>query len=74
MSVTILTETGVQDTAIALHAFHEATERGFGTVIETECVIRSSLRRKDDLRSIAAHALAERSAARSRGLASSDRF
>ncbi len=35
MSVTILTETGVQDTAIALRAFHEATERGFGTVIET---------------------------------------
>jgi ornithine cyclodeaminase len=35
VTVCDLTGTGVQDTAIALHAFAKATERGFGTIIET---------------------------------------
>ena len=34
ITVCDLTGTGVQDTAIALHAFRIATERGFGTVFE----------------------------------------
>lgn len=29
-----LTGTGVQDTAITLHAYRKATQRGFGTIIE----------------------------------------